>query len=229
MIRCSLRRYLRRKLAIKHALDKCTAALLLLLFWPLLLLVALLIKLDGILHPENAGPVFYREPRVSQGRVFRIIKFRTVPQSIIAWVREKPESRTISQHPQQTWAGNLILRWYLDEIPQLVNIARGEMSFVGPRPQLVATYERLCLEGLPSQAILRGGLLGIPQACKTIQSFQTEFKKMGKTCQIDQKGWSTLDVLYFDKLQHESLWGMFFFDFSLIVKGLRTVVAGARS
>ena len=132
----------RKKLRIKYLLDRILAWILLIILGPFILLIAFLIKLEGFLKPENSGPAFYRESRISEGRVFRMLKFRTVTTSHIRWIREKSESRS-SSYPtkNRTRLGKIIMHSYLDEIPQLWNIAKGEMSFVGPRPHIKKIYE----------------------------------------------------------------------------------------
>lgn len=112
--------------ALKRFFDFIVAALLLLLLSPGLLLLWLLIRLD------SPGPAFFRQPRLGRhGRVFEILKFRTMVDGA-----EKQGSGVFTSRsdPRITRVGQLLRRSSLDELPQLVNIVRGEMSFVGPRP-----------------------------------------------------------------------------------------------
>ncbi|MGK7294700.1 MAG: undecaprenyl-phosphate glucose phosphotransferase [Candidatus Wenzhouxiangella sp. M2_3B_020] len=113
---------------VKAALDRVAAALLLLLLSPLLLVVALLIRLD------SRGPVLFRQPRHgSDGRVFDVLKFRTMKTA------EAPSSRQATRgDPRVTRIGRILRRTSIDELPQLVNVLTGDMSLVGPRPHPVA-------------------------------------------------------------------------------------------
>jgi lipopolysaccharide/colanic/teichoic acid biosynthesis glycosyltransferase len=111
----------------KRAFDIIAALLGLTLLAPLLLLVALLIKLD------SAGPIFFRQERMGKGfRPFRIYKFRTMVQD----APHKGGPITFGADPRITRLGRVLRRTKLDEFPQLLNVLRGEMSFVGPRPEV---------------------------------------------------------------------------------------------
>jgi lipopolysaccharide/colanic/teichoic acid biosynthesis glycosyltransferase len=119
---------------LKRALDLSLAVVALLALGPLLLAIALLITLD------DGGPVFYRGARVGRrGLAFRIYKFRTM---VVNADRIGGPS-TADDDPRITRAGRWLRRSKLDELPQLLNVVTGEMSFVGPRPEVaqeVALY-----------------------------------------------------------------------------------------
>jgi len=133
--------------------DVVVSVAALLFLSPLLLLIALAVKLS------SAGFVFYRGERVGrQGRIFRILKFRTMHTDASG------PSITRGNDARVTAVGQLLRRSKLDELPQLLNVLRGEMSVVGPRPEApeyVALYtdaERRVLTvrpGLTSPASLR--------------------------------------------------------------------------
>lgn len=112
---------------LKRILDFIFALLGLILLLPFLVIISLLIKLD------SKGPVFYRGERVGRfGKIFKIFKFRTmVPNA------EKIGSIHASLNdPRITKVGKFLRRYKIDELPQLINILKGDMSFVGPRPQV---------------------------------------------------------------------------------------------
>ena len=102
--------------------------------WPVLLIVALLIKLD------DGGSVFFRQERVGHaGRRFRVWKFRTM----IPDAERRGGALTVGQDPRTTRVGRWLRRSKLDELPQLFNVLAGDMSLVGPRPEVpryVARY-----------------------------------------------------------------------------------------
>jgi len=92
------------------------------------------VGLDMLRCPRDRGPLLYREPRVSAGRPFRLLKFRTLRRDVLAVAagHVRPYEADVAN---LTWAGRRVLKpMYLDELPQLVNILRGDMSLVGPRP-----------------------------------------------------------------------------------------------
>ena len=114
----------------KRAFDLLGAALALLLAAPLMLLMALAIKLD------SPGPVFFRQERVGRGgRLFRVHKFRTM----VADAPAQGLPLTVGDDARITPVGRFLRHRKLDELPQLLDVLAGEMSLVGPRPE-VARY-----------------------------------------------------------------------------------------
>ena len=114
----------------KRLFDLLFAAVLLILVSPAMLIVALLVK------TSSRGPALYRQWRVGKhGRQFQLIKFRTMGHAS----QQAGPSVTRAGDPRITAAGRVLRKWKLDELPQLLNVIRGEMSFVGPRPD-VAEY-----------------------------------------------------------------------------------------
>jgi lipopolysaccharide/colanic/teichoic acid biosynthesis glycosyltransferase len=113
-------------LAAKHTVDFLLALLGVIALLPVFLLVAVLIKLD------SPGPVFFRQQRAGRnGRLFEIFKFRTMVQGAYLM----GSRLTVKRDPRITRLGRL-LRWSkIDELPQLFNVLRGEMSLIGPRPE----------------------------------------------------------------------------------------------
>ncbi|MCB1745545.1 MAG: exopolysaccharide biosynthesis polyprenyl glycosylphosphotransferase [Gammaproteobacteria bacterium] len=141
----------------KRAYDIVAALALLALAWPVMLLAALLVASEG------AGPVFYRQDRVGlHGRIFSLVKFRSM--------RTDAESDGIpcwASHgdPRVTRVGRVLRTLRIDELPQLWNVLRGEMSLVGPRPERPYFVARLALE-LPqydSRHRVKPGLTGWAQ------------------------------------------------------------------
>jgi Undecaprenyl-phosphate glucose phosphotransferase len=111
---------------VKGAIDRILAGLALLGLSPLLLLVSLAIKLD------SPGPVFFRQPRQGLGdTLFDVFKFRTMHQSLGDTVGRQQTKR---EDPRITRLGAWLRRSSIDELPQLLNVLRGDMSLVGPRP-----------------------------------------------------------------------------------------------
>ena len=131
--------------ALKRVFDISVSVLIAVLGLPLWLLIALAIKLD------SRGPVFYVDRRVGVGeRDFPMFKFRTMVEGAER-LQPKLESRNeaegalfkIRNDPRVTRVGELLRRTSLDELPQLLNVLRGEMSLVGPRPLPLRDYARL--------------------------------------------------------------------------------------
>ncbi|MBR0599544.1 sugar transferase [Sinanaerobacter chloroacetimidivorans] len=120
---------------VKQILDFLFAVLLTIILLPLLLLITIIIKLD------SKGPVLFRQKRVGQnGKKFMILKYRTMrtdtPKDMPTHLFQNAESFI-------TRSGSILRKSSLDELPQLFNILRGEMSFIGPRPALWNQYDLL--------------------------------------------------------------------------------------
>ena len=131
--------------ALKRTFDLLVSALVLLAGTPLWLLIAAAIKLD------SRGPILYRDRRVGVGeREFGMLKFRTMVRGADARQQELEERNEaagalfkIRSDPRVTRVGRVLRRLSLDEMPQLLNVLRGEMSLVGPRPLPIRDYRKL--------------------------------------------------------------------------------------
>lgn len=138
----------------KHFFDRVLSFILILLLIPLLLLIAVWIKLD------SKGPVFFVQERVGKAhRPFRIYKFRTmVPNAI----HMGTGIYTDEKDPRITRSGYFLRKTSLDELPQLLNILKGDMSFVGPRPTIkeqVQKYDAFQNKRL----LMKPGITGLAQ------------------------------------------------------------------
>ena len=112
---------------MKRGFDFVSSLVGLILASPVLLVIAILIK------REDRGPVFYRGVRVGRfGKLFRIFKFRTM----VVNAEKLGGPSTADDDPRITKVGNFIRKFKLDELPQLINVLKGEMSIVGPRPEV---------------------------------------------------------------------------------------------
>ncbi|MBP3428394.1 MAG: sugar transferase [Clostridia bacterium] len=115
------------QLAAKRLMDIAISGCALLVIWPVLVLIAAAIVID------DPGPVFYRQVRVGRnGKTFRIFKFRTM----IVDADKKGLAITVGRDSRITRVGAFLRRTKLDELAQLINVFCGEMSFVGPRPEV---------------------------------------------------------------------------------------------
>ncbi len=136
----------RSSATLKRAFDLVGASLMLAAAVPLMAIIAIAIKLDG-----PSGPVFFRQLRVGRhGRRFYVFKFRTMVPNAEALkdaLRDRNEAREglfkIADDPRVTRVGRLLRKSALDELPQLLNIVKGEMGLVGPRPLVVEEDQRI--------------------------------------------------------------------------------------
>lgn len=191
--------------ALKRLLDITLAGTLMLLFAPVMAVIAIVIKLD------SRGPVLFGQKRVGKaGRLFTVLKFRTMVadaeqrRAELLELSKDPNWLHLDHDPRVTRIGRTLRRLSLDELPQLWNVLRGEMSMVGPRPLIEAEDQRV-------QAWARGRLdltPGITGYWQVLGRTRIPFDEMVK-----------LDYLY---VMTWSLWG----DLRLILRTLPTVVSG---
>ncbi len=138
-------------LKIKRLLDFILALVLLVVFSPLMILIAIAIKLD------DGGKVLYKQSRMGKGlKPFYMYKFRTMRTD-----RKELES-TLTHKDMVTRVGKFLRATSLDELPQFINILKGEMSFIGPRPWIVDYYE-LFTEKQKHRCDVLPGLSGLAQ------------------------------------------------------------------
>jgi lipopolysaccharide/colanic/teichoic acid biosynthesis glycosyltransferase len=156
-----------RYIKVKRVLDTAVATALLLLLLPLLLLIAILIALD------SPGAVFYAQDREGwRGRRFRCWKFRTMHLAAESQERELraqsfvdgPQFK-LARDPRLTRMGRILRPSSLDELPQLINVIRGEMAFVGPRPSPFRENQ-LCVDWRKGRLSVRPGITGLWQVCR---------------------------------------------------------------
>jgi lipopolysaccharide/colanic/teichoic acid biosynthesis glycosyltransferase len=138
---------------VKRGFDVVGSLLLLIALFPLFVVTAILIKLD------SSGPIFFRHDRVGRdGRPFSLWKFRSMKADVPKY-EISPQS---AEDVRLTRVGCLLRRWSIDELPQLINVLKGDMSLVGPRPEmpfLVSQYGAAELQRLAA----RPGITGLWQ------------------------------------------------------------------
>jgi exopolysaccharide biosynthesis polyprenyl glycosylphosphotransferase len=129
--------------ALKHAFDRVFALVMLVVLSPLMIFTALAVKLT------SRGPVLFRQRRVGRdGRPFNLYKFRSMRTTPVPGAKGEPEASPVEfllggdtapggveGEDRRTRIGRLMRRFSLDELPQLINVLRGEMSIIGPRPE----------------------------------------------------------------------------------------------
>lgn len=158
--------YWRQNLGLKYTLDKIIAGYFFVVLLPLLILIVLSIKIEALTRPRARGPAFIYEERISQGEKFFLYKFRTYFLQDDTLNADKKGTTDFINDRDLTFVGNVLRKYYLDELPQLVNIIKGEMSFIGPRPVPEDQYISTLEQGYQAKRVLRAGLDGPVQALK---------------------------------------------------------------
>jgi len=146
--------------SIKRALDPILAAAILLMLSPLFLALMAAVKLT------STGPAFFRQTRYGQGKqLFDIWKFRSMYIDRCDSRLGSAMRQAIVNDPRVTWVGRFLRRSSLDELPQLVNVIRGEMSLVGPRPHAVAEDDHFAqlIERYDYRFRVKPGITGLAQ------------------------------------------------------------------
>jgi len=180
---------------LKRTLDVCGSLTVLVLMAPLFLGVALAVKLT------SRGPVLFRQKRVGRnGRHFNLLKFRTMYDGAD---EQKPGLRALNEadglfkianDPRITPVGGLLRRMSLDELPQLVNVLRGEMSLVGPRP-LVIEEDNLVQGWLRRRLDVTPGMTGVWQVLGSARIPLHEMVKLDYLYRANWTLWLDLKIL----------------------------------
>lgn len=140
---------------IKRAIDLIGGLILSIILSPLLLVVAVLVRLD------SPGPAIYRQKRMGRGGVaFVMLKFRSMKMGTPVL---STEDMQLQAEKPFTRLGPFLRKSNLDELPQLVNIIRGEMSFIGPRPALPTQEDVVSLRERSGADLVRPGISGLAQ------------------------------------------------------------------
>jgi lipopolysaccharide/colanic/teichoic acid biosynthesis glycosyltransferase len=190
---------------IKRAADFLAAAVALPLLAPVFILIGIAIKLD------SPGPVFFRQDRMGyRGFPFRMIKFRTMRVNAAADTDVRLAAMTGEDDPRITRVGRWLRRYRLDELPQVINVFKGEMSWIGPRPEalpLSSWYESE-LPFYRYRHIVRPGITGWAQV------------KQGHVSEMEE----VLGKLHYDFYYVKNF--SFWLDLLILAGTVRTVVSG---
>jgi exopolysaccharide biosynthesis polyprenyl glycosylphosphotransferase len=181
---------------LKRSLDLAGAAAGLILLSPLFAVMAAWIKFD------SRGPVFFRQVRMGEGeQTFRVFKFRTMVQDAESRKTEvahlnmhngdDPRMFKVPNDPRITRVGGFLRRWRIDELPQLINVVRGEMSLVGPRP-LILDEDQHVEHWARRRLNLKPGMTGLWQV---LGASDIPFDEMTKLDYLYVTNWSLREDL----------------------------------
>lgn len=151
---------------LKYIVDKAGAATLLVLAAPAMLVFSLLLIGEASARSRSRPYVFVHQIRFSRGKPFKLWKFRTFDEPIANDPAIHIGKKQYFDSMPPSLIGKFLRNYYLDEMPQLLNIVKGEMSFVGPRPFPEADLAEYLDGGHRAKTVLRGGLCGPIQALK---------------------------------------------------------------
>jgi len=194
-------------------MDRTISLGLLILFSPLFMAVFIGMKLNMWLHPPDRGRWFYRERRISNGQVFEVLKFRILREDILETAHKAGKhARPYEAHSANlTKIGWYLKKWYLDELPQLFNIFRGDISLVGPRPWPIHMVEKQVNQGITYRHLMPAGWTGPVQVAK------------GSDQQLHA---TQLDLEYLARCTTWDQWRLLKYDLQLLRETLNTMLEG---
>jgi lipopolysaccharide/colanic/teichoic acid biosynthesis glycosyltransferase len=198
----------------KRALDKGVAVVLAILLAPLFVVALAAMGLDMLRVRRDRGHWLYREPRISRGRRFDLLKFRTLRQQVLdGAVGGEAHARLLEvDEGNLTWAGRRILKpWYLDELPQLLNVLKGDMSLVGPRPWPPSMVENQIANGYDYRNRVVAGWTGPAQVQKGI---------------TEPAGYTELDLAYVEACRSWSGVSLVRHDLSILWQTIKVLARG---
>jgi lipopolysaccharide/colanic/teichoic acid biosynthesis glycosyltransferase len=189
---------------IKRIIDFCTAIVCLVVFSPLMLICYLAIK------REDGGPAIFKQERIGRfGRPFNIYKFRSMK------VDAEKNGPALYQHERETRmtkVGKFLRTHHLDELPQLWNVLKGEMAFIGPRPERKFFIDQI-MERDPRYTYLYQVRPGVTSYATLYNGYTDTMEKMLRRLELD---------LYY--LEHRSLW----FDAKLLILTFLNIAFGKK-
>jgi lipopolysaccharide/colanic/teichoic acid biosynthesis glycosyltransferase len=198
----------------KLVLDKTLSAGLLLVLSPVFAFLFLAMAVAALLNTADRGPWLYREPRISRGREFQLLKFRTLRRDVLDRIDPAESHARLHEADESnlTWAGRRLLKpRYLDELPQLWNVFRGDMSLVGPRPWPPPMVADQVAKGFTYRNEFVAGWTGSAQVAKGVTA---------------PAGYSELDVAYVDACRAANALGLVRVDVALLWKTVAVVAKG---
>jgi lipopolysaccharide/colanic/teichoic acid biosynthesis glycosyltransferase len=189
---------------MKRCIDFCLALVCIIIFSPLFIICYLAIRL------EDGGPAFFKQERIGLGgKPFNILKFRSMP---IDENRDEYALFNHNKHEQLTRIGRFMRDHHLDELPQLINVLRGDMAFIGPRPER-KYYIDLIMEQDTRYELLYQLRPGVTSYATLHNGYTDTLEKMLIRLEMD---------LYYQ--EHQSSW----MDAKILMQTLFSIVRGKR-
>jgi len=198
----------------KRAFDKIVSSALFLVLSPVFAVAVGAIGLDQLFARRDRGTWLYRERRISCGREFDLLKFRTLRSDVLERAASAEAHARLLEGDEAnlTWAGRRVLKpWYLDELPQLFNVLRGNMSLVGPRPWPPSMVENQRAKGLDYRDRVVAGWTGPAQVQKGV---------------TEPAGYTELDLAYVEAFRTRSGLRLVSLDLGILWRTVKVMAKG---
>jgi lipopolysaccharide/colanic/teichoic acid biosynthesis glycosyltransferase len=196
---------------LKRTFDLVLVVLISLLIAPFAFLVLVALFLESTYRGRPGDPLFYRETRISAGRPFSLYKFNIFKGEVMESMRRESSfvhTKDLERNGGITAIGWCLKQTYMDELPQLWCVLKGDMSMVGPRPVNTEVYERFMRDGITVKSQIRAGLTGPYQSLKDDRSASAH----------------ELDQWYIDYVHSHGGLAILCNDFCIIIRTLRVVI-----
>lgn len=197
----------------KRLLDLAVVVVLAVLLAPVFVGVWLAMTVNMVRCRRDRGSWLYRERRVSRGREFDLLKFRTLRAQALDRMRADASHARMYEDDADnlTWAGRRVLKpWYLDELPQLANVLRGQMTLVGPRPWPPSMVADQVAKGHDYRLHVTPGWTGPAQVSKGRRDAT----------------FTELDLAYVERLRTAGAWSLVRGDLKILRETVRTMLRG---
>lgn len=195
----------------KRLFDIVFSLFVLIVALPFFCIVILVITFENAIRGNIRAPIFYTETRISEGERFTLIKFNIFKQSVIKKMKENNifiHTKNLEKNGSLKIVGYFLKQIYMDELPQLLNVLKGDMSIVGPRPLNLEVYEKVKKIEFTAQKYLRAGITG---------NFQSYKGTEGKSSE-------QLDKEYFNYCGSHSKLCILLFDIKILFRTMKVVL-----
>lgn len=211
------------RMYLKYFFDKLISFCLISILSVPITAISIFIIIEGLVKPAYKRSCFLLEKRITRGRPFMICKFNIAcPESlniqngrgILASYRRDLIEGEAYMVGELTPLGNVLKKWYLDELPQLFNILAGHMTFVGPRPLPPTLFDKSLKNGMITKKILRAGVTGTVQMNKSYADLR------------NSEVYSSLEIEYLKNIDKMNAMEILCYDVSIIFKTFSVLLKG---